>query len=82
MDTVFAQAVTRIIEMPKGTQRLIGEALLNGGAQPELPVIEFTDAESEMIDTAIVEADSGEVFGQAEMETFYDKLRQKGYATV
>lgn len=82
MDTVFAQAVSKIIEMPKGTQRLIGEALLEGGAQSELPVIEFSDAEDEMIDRAIVEVDNGEVFCQAEMKTFYDKLRQKGYAKI
>lgn len=82
MDTVFAQAVTKIIEMPTGTQRLIGEALLSGAAQPELPVIEFTDAESAMVDEAIAEADSREVINQEEMETVYNKLRQRGYAEV
>ena len=42
MDTVFAQAVTKIIGLPQDTQRFIGEALLDGAAQPDLPVIEFT----------------------------------------
>jgi hypothetical protein len=43
MDTVFAQAVTRIIELPTDTQRLIGEALLDRAIQSDLPVIEFSD---------------------------------------
>lgn len=42
MDTVVAQAVTKISELPQGTQRIIGEALLEGEVQPNLPVIEFT----------------------------------------
>ncbi len=46
MDTVFAQAVSKISELPQGTQRFIGEALLEGEVQPNLPVIEFTAEES------------------------------------
>ncbi len=46
MDTVFAQAVSKISELPQGTQRIIGEALLEGEVQPNLPVIEFTAEES------------------------------------
>lgn len=45
MDAVFAQAVTKITELPQGTQRVIGEALLGGAVQPDLPVIQFSDEE-------------------------------------
>ncbi|MEL6362667.1 MAG: hypothetical protein AAFR21_16440 [Pseudomonadota bacterium] len=48
MDTVFAQAVTKIIELPLETQRAIGEKLLDGTTQPDLPVIDFTAEESAM----------------------------------
>lgn len=50
MDTVFARAVTKIIEMPRGTQREIGEALLDGRGRLDLPVIEFTAEKDTMID--------------------------------
>ena len=50
MDTVFAQAVTKIIGLPQDAQRFIGEALLDGAAQPDLPVIEFTAEENAMIE--------------------------------
>jgi len=82
MDTVFAQAVTKIIEMPQGTQRLIGEALLGGAAQPDLPIIEFTAEENAMIDEGLADLKAGRVHSQEEMGTFYDELRAKSYAAV
>ena len=42
MDTIFAHAVIKILEMPQESQRAIGEALLIGAVEPDLPVIEFT----------------------------------------
>ncbi|WP_299366770.1 hypothetical protein [uncultured Tateyamaria sp.] len=80
MDATFAQAVSKIIEMPVGTQRIIGEALLDGGAQPDLPVIEFTAEESAKIDEALEDIETGNVIGQEEMTVFFERLRAKGYA--
>jgi|GEM_PF-6208280 len=82
MDTVFAQAVTKIIEMPRGTQRVIGEALLDGAAQPDLPVIEFTADEERMIEDGIADLDAGRVIGQEEVEKRFSELRAKSYEAV
>ena len=82
MDTVFAQAVTKIIEMPQETQRVIGEALLDGAGQPDLPVIEFTAEENAMIDEGLADIEAGRTFNQTEMETFYDELRTKTYVAL
>lgn len=75
MDTIFAQAVAKIIEMPVGTQRIIGEALLDGGAQPNLPVIEFTAEEDAKIEEALEEIADGQVVSHEEMAVFFDRLR-------
>ncbi len=82
MDTVFAQAVTKIIELPQDTQRVIGEALLDGAAHPDLPVIEFTAEENAMIDEALEEIERGDVIGQVEMKQRFAELRAKSYETI
>ena len=82
MDTTFAQAVTKIIELPQDTQRFIGEALLNGAAQPDLPVIEFTAEEDAKLDEAQAEIDRGETIGQEDMKAHFNELRTKAYAAV
>ena len=41
MDTKFAQAIIKVIELPHDAQREIGEALLFSSAQRTLPVIEL-----------------------------------------
>lgn len=80
MDTVFAQAVSKIIELPAGTQRVIGEALLDGATQPDLPVIEFSAEEHALIDEALVEVEAGKVVSQEQMTEFFDELRNRAYA--
>jgi hypothetical protein len=45
MDTTFAHAVSKIMELPSDTQRSIGEALLCSTWQLDLPVIEFNSDE-------------------------------------
>lgn len=50
MDTVFAEAVAKVSQMSLETQRFIGEVLLDGVVQPELPVIEFSADEHAMLD--------------------------------
>ena len=82
MDTVFAQAVTKIIEMPQETQRVIGEALLDAAGQPDLPVIEFTPEENAMIDEALEQVERGEVIGQEEMKKHFAELRAKSYEAI
>ena len=82
MDTIFAQAVTKVIEMPQDVQRAIGEALLDGAGQPNLPMIEFTAEEEAMIDEALVEIERGEVIGQEEMKRRFNELRAKTYAAL
>ena len=82
MDTVFAQAVTKISELPLDTQRFIGEALLDGATRPDLPVIEFTAEENAMIDEAIAEVERGEVIDQAQMERRYEELIAQSYAAL
>lgn len=82
MDTIFAQAVTKIIELPQDTQRVIGEALLDGAGQPDLPVIEFTAEENAMIDEGLADIEAGRTFSQTEMEAYYDELRAKTYAQL
>ncbi|WP_299735278.1 hypothetical protein [uncultured Roseobacter sp.] len=82
MDIVFAQAVTKIIELPQDTQRVIGEALLDGAGQPDLPVIEFTAEENAMIDEALEEIERGEVIGQEEMKKHFAELRAKSYEAI
>lgn len=82
MDTVFAQAVTRIIELPTSAQRMIGEALLQGQAEANLPVIEFTAEEDAMIAEGISDLEAGQTYTQAEMEETFDALRAKSYAAV
>ena len=82
MDIVFAQAVTKIIKMPEGTQRLIGKALLDGATQPDLPVIEFTVEEEKMIEEGLADLEAGRSYSQSEMEVFYDELRAKSYAAI
>ena len=79
MDTVFAQAVTRISELPLDTQRFIGEALLGGAARPDLPVIEFTDEENAMLDEAEAELVAGKIIGHEETNAFFRELREKAY---
>lgn len=79
MDTVFAQAVTEISELPLDTQRSIGEALLGGAARPDLPVIEFTAEENAMLDEAEAELAAGKVIGQDETKNFFMELRDKAY---
>lgn len=75
MDTVFQEAVTKIIEMPQGIQRVIGEALLEGAGHPDLPVIEFTDEENAMIDEGLADIEAGRVHSQAEIELLHEELR-------
>lgn len=82
MDTVFAQAVSKVIEMPQDTQRFIGEAILGGAGQPDLPVIEFTAEEEAMIEEAEAEVARGELIDQEEMEAYFAELRAKAYAEV
>lgn len=41
MDTVFAEAVTKITALPPEAQREIGVRLLGREITPELPVIEY-----------------------------------------
>lgn len=82
MDTIFAQAVTKISELPLDTQRSIGEALLDSAAQPNLPVIEFTAEEYTKIDEAIAEIERGEVIGQDETKAHFQELRDHAYARV
>ena len=82
MDTLFAHAVSKISELPLDTQRFIGEALLDGAAQPNLPVIDFTEAEHAMLDEADAEIARGEVIGQEEMAAQFDALRTKSYAAL
>lgn len=82
MDTIFAQAVTKISEMPQGVQRVIGEALLDGAGQPELPVIEFTAEEEAMIDEALEEVERGEFISQHEMEKRFEEMRSRAYAAM
>ena len=82
MDTVFARAVTKIIEMPAGTQRVIGEALLDGAGQPNLPVIEFTAEEEAKIEEGLASLERGDVYSQEQMEEHFDKLSARAYAAV
>lgn len=82
MDTIFKEAVSQVSEMPKDVQREIGEALLDGVAQRNLPVIEFTSEENGMIDEALEEVERGEVVGQDEMKAHFDELRTKAYAAT
>lgn len=82
MDTVFAQAVTKIIGMPQETQRVIGEALLDGAGQPDLPIIEFTAEENEMIDESVEQIERGEVISQEEVKKRFDELRAKSYEAI
>lgn len=80
MDTLFAHAVGKISEMPLEVQRFVGEALLDGAAQPNLPVIEFTDEENAMIDEALAEVEAGNTISQAEMKAYFQELREQAYA--
>ena len=73
MDTVFAQAVTKIIGLPQDTQRFIGEALLDGAAHPDLPVIEFTVEEKAMIDEGLADVEAGRTVPQYEMQTVFTR---------
>jgi hypothetical protein len=82
MDTIFAEAVTRIIELPQGTQRVIGEALLDGAGQTNLPVIEFTAEEHAMLDEAEASLAAGNAIGWEEMKRHFDELRAKSYAAL
>ncbi|MEL6644101.1 MAG: hypothetical protein AAFQ79_09210 [Pseudomonadota bacterium] len=41
MDVVFAHAISQITNLPLDMQRKIGQALLVGSSEPDLPVIEF-----------------------------------------
>jgi len=45
MDTVFQEAVTKIVTLPKASQREIGMALLSNNAvqHADLPIIAFSD---------------------------------------
>jgi len=61
---------------------VIGEALLDGAAQPDLPVIEFSDEENAMIDEGLAAAERGELIDQEEMETYFEELRTKAYAEI
>lgn len=82
MDTVFAQAVTKVSEMSLDTQRFIGEVLLDGVVQPDLPVIEFSAEEHAMLDEAEASIVAGNVIGQEEMKRHFDELRAKSYAAL
>ena len=82
MDTTFAQAVTKISELPLETQRFIGEALLGGAARPDLPVIEFTVEENAKLDEAEAELLADKVVGQEEMKQRFRELRAKSHVAV
>jgi len=82
MDTLFAHAVGKISEMPLDTQRFIGEALLDGAAQPNLPVIDFTDEEHAMLDEADAQIARGDLIDQDEMQQRFDELRATSYAAL
>lgn len=82
MDTVFAHAVTKVIELPQETQRFIGEAILDGAGRPDLPVIEFTAEEEAMIEDAEAEVARGELIDQEEVREHFDALRAKSYAAL
>ena len=79
MDTVFVQAITRVSEMSLDTQRFIGEVLLDGVVQPDLPVIEFTAEENAMLDEAEAELAAGKAISEEEMRAFFKELREKAY---
>lgn len=82
MDTVFAQAVSKVIELPKDTQRFIGEAILGGAGRPDLPVIEFTAEEEAMIEEAEVQAERGELIDEDEVREHFNALRAKSHAAL
>lgn len=46
MDAVFAHAVRQIVNLPLDTQRKIGQALLVGSSETDLPVIEFGERDA------------------------------------
>lgn len=73
MDTVFQEAVTRIIDLPPDQQRQFGEMLLVSEAlqAARMPVIEFTEDENAMIDEGLAAIDDGRVVSQSEVEAFF-----------
>jgi len=77
MDIVFAQAVTKIIELPLETQRAIGETLLDVTTQSDLPVIDFTAEENAMIDEAREKIERGEVIGEKNIKKRFDDMRAR-----
>ena len=84
MDTLFQEAVTRIVDLPPEQQRQFGEMLLVSEAlqTASMPVIEFTDEENAMIDEGLEEIERGEVIGQEEMKAYFEELRAKAYAAA
>ncbi|MEO1453052.1 MAG: hypothetical protein AAFV31_04470 [Pseudomonadota bacterium] len=46
MDVVFAHAVSQIINLPIDIQRKVGQALLVGSLEMDLPVIEFGEPDT------------------------------------
>lgn len=82
MDIIFAQAVGKVVELPRETQRFIGEAILDGVGRSDLPVIEFTAEEEAMLDEAEAEVVRGELIDQEDMEGYFAELGTKAYAAV
>lgn len=82
MDATFAHAISQISELPHDTQRVIGEALLSGAGQPNLPVIEFTAEEHALLDEAEVDIAHGAVIEQDEMKQRFEALRAASYAAL
>lgn len=75
MDTIFQEAVTRIVDLPRDQQRHFGEMLLVSEAlqTASMPVIEFTDEENAMIDEGLAAIEEGRIVPQAEVEAFFAK---------
>lgn len=78
MDTIFQEAVSRIVDLPKETQRQFGEMLLVSEAlqTASMPVIEFTDEENAMIDEGIASADAGQFTDLGKVEAFFARHRR------
>lgn len=82
MDTIFAQAVGKVTELPLNTHGITGEVLLEGSGRPDFPVVEFTAEKNTMIDEAVAEVERGDLIDQKAMKARSTKPQEKAHTHV